>query len=270
MYYSVVVETRDIFNPIYSFDKTDLDKIKKNVIKPFCRGEILFVNGQKLYPNFVECVRIFSHEKSIKSMVNDINSKLFYESKKTSEVQLIYDEKFATEVTDDVLEEVREELEDSIYNQNEKTNYDKKKIFIVHGHDEKLKMEVELFLTKLDLEPIILSDQANEGRTIIEKLEKYTDVGYGIVLYTACDKGGTKDTDFENMKFRARQNVIFEHGYLLAKLGRGKVCALLDGDVEQPSDINGVLYVSIKDNWKNSIIKELQAVGYDVDANKII
>ena len=270
MYYSVVVETRDIFNPIYSFDKTDLDKIKKNVIKPFCRGEILFVNGQKLYPNFVECVRIFSHEKSIKSMVNYINSKLFYEGKKTSEVQLIYDEKFSNEITDDLLDEVREELENKILAQNTKPHYDNKSVFIVHGHDDKLKLEVARFLEKLNLNAVILSEQANQGMTIIEKIDANTNVGYGIVLYTPCDKGGTKDTNFENMQFRARQNVIFEHGYLLAKLGRGKVCALLDGDVEQPSDINGVLYVSIKDNWKNSIIKELQAVGYDVDANKII
>ena len=118
-----------------------------------------------------------------------------------------------------------------------------KRVFIVHGHDDKLKLEVARFLEKLQLEPVILHEQANQGKTIIEKIEDETDVGYGIVLYTPCDRGGTKDTAFENMKFRARQNVIFEHGFLIAKLGRGRVCALLDGDVEQPSDINGVLYI---------------------------
>lgn len=66
------------------------------------------------------------------------------------------------------------------------------------------------------------------------------------------------------MKFRARQNVIFEHGYLIGKLGRDRVCALVDGDIEYPSDINGVVYISYQGQWKHDIEQELRSIGYEI------
>ncbi len=117
------------------------------------------------------------------------------------------------------------------------------KIFIVHGHDNGLKNEVARFLEKLKLTPIILHEQASEGETIIEKIERYSNVGFGIVLYTPCDKGGLAN-DGAELKHRARQNVVFEHGYLIGKLERKNVCALVKNDVEKPNDISGVVYVS--------------------------
>lgn len=50
-------------------------------------------------------------------------------------------------------------------------------IFIVHGHDGELKQSVARVIEKQGLEAIILSEQANKGRTIIEKFEKNSDVG---------------------------------------------------------------------------------------------
>ena len=135
-------------------------------------------------------------------------------------------------------------------------------VFIVHGHDMEARAKAENFVRKQGLTPIILADQASGGKTIIEKLETYTDVGFGIVLYTPCDQ--TKKG-----KSRARQNVVLEHGYLMGKLGRNRVCALVKGDVETPSDINGVVYISMSDDWERQLVKELQAVGYPADANKI-
>jgi len=138
------------------------------------------------------------------------------------------------------------------------------KIFIVHGHDNEAKAKMEAFIRKIDFDPIILSEQASGGRTIIEKIEKYTDVGFGIVLYTPCDKTSEG-------KLRARQNVLLEHGFLMGKLGRAKVCALVKGDVEKPSDIDGIVYIDMDDKnaWELRVVKELQAAGYDADANKL-
>lgn len=137
------------------------------------------------------------------------------------------------------------------------------KVFIVHGHDEEAKLKVELFIRKLSLEPIVLSDKANEGKTIIEKLEKYTDVDFGIVLYTPCDKT-------TEGKSRARQNVILEHGFLMSKLGRSRVCALMKGDVEKPSDIDGIVYISMdNNNWEFDVVRELKGAGYEADANNL-
>ncbi len=70
---------------------------------------------------------------------------------------------------------------------------------------------------------------------------------------------------------RARQNVVLEHGYLMGKLGRSKVCALVKGDVEIPNDISGVVYISMDDAgaWKFAVAKEMKAAGYDIDMNLI-
>lgn len=146
------------------------------------------------------------------------------------------------------------------------------KIFIVHGHDDLAKTEVARFIEKLGLEAIILHEQVDAGRTIIEKLEKNTEVGFGIVLYTACDFGGSNKINPEIKNNRARQNVVFEHGYLIAKLGRSKVCALVKDNVEHPSDLSGVIYNTMDDGkaWKLELAQELKVAGFDIDLNKCI
>jgi predicted nucleotide-binding protein len=147
---------------------------------------------------------------------------------------------------------------------------DKSKVFIVHGHDELVKVEVARFIEKLGFEPIILHEQASSSKTVIEKIETYSGVGFGVVLYTPCDLGG-KNIDPPKLQGRARQNVVFEHGYLIGKLGRGNVCQLVKGNVETPTDISGIVYVSIDSgNWQIELAKELRGSGYAVDMNKVI
>lgn len=144
------------------------------------------------------------------------------------------------------------------------------KVFIVHGHDDGAKESVARFLENQGLSVIILHEQTDGGKTIIEKIESNTNVGYAIVLYTPCDKGGENDKNAE-LKPRARQNVIFEHGYLIGKLGRERVCCLVKGFIENPSDILGIVYKKMDDNggWKYEIAKEMRAIGYNIDMNKI-
>lgn len=141
----------------------------------------------------------------------------------------------------------------------------KRKVFIVHGRDNEVKQEVSRFIEKLGLEVIILHEQANSGMTIIEKIECYSnDADFALVLYTPCDHGrGVHESNIPP-KSRARQNVVFEHGYLMAKLGRENVCPLVKGDIETPNDISGVVYVDLDPYgaWKNSVVKELKACGY--------
>jgi predicted nucleotide-binding protein len=146
----------------------------------------------------------------------------------------------------------------------------KTEVFIVHGHDETAKVKTARFIQQLGLKPIILHEQSSSGRTIIEKIEEYSNVGFGIVLYTPCDVGSKKG-DESNLKPRARQNVVFEHGYLIGKIGRKNVCALFRQDVEIPNDISGVVYVKMDDEdaWHLKIAKELRSSGYNIDLNKL-
>lgn len=143
-------------------------------------------------------------------------------------------------------------------------------IFIVHGHNNEVKINVARTLEKLGLNPIILHEQANAGKTIIEKFEEHSNVGFAIILMTDDDLGKAKKD--ENLNHRARQNVILEMGYFIGKLGRNRVCPLYTNGVELPSDLYGLLYTEIDsaENWKIKIAKELKAAGYDIDVNKII
>jgi predicted nucleotide-binding protein len=145
------------------------------------------------------------------------------------------------------------------------------KIFIIHGHDVETKNIVATFIDQLGLEPVILHEQANQGRTIIEKFEDYSDVGYAIAIMTPDDTGSSVKYPNMIMK-RARQNVIFELGYFLGKLGRKNIVSLVSGEIEMPTDYSGVLYIQIDDSndWKSSLIKELESVGYKVKVNRTI
>ena len=140
--------------------------------------------------------------------------------------------------------------------------FNKSQIFIVHGHDELVKLDMESFISDLGLEPIILHKQASGGRSIIDKIAYYSNVGFGIVLYTPCDIGAKRDTI--DYSYRARQNVVFEHGYLMAKLGHDKVAAIVKDDVEKPNDISGLVYINFDENeaWKKELITELKNAGY--------
>jgi len=143
----------------------------------------------------------------------------------------------------------------------------KRKVFIVHGRDNEAKQEVARFIENLGLQSIILHEQASAGMTIIEKIERYSnDADFALVLYTPCDHGrGVHDTKVPP-RLRARQNVVFEHGYLMAKLGRENVCALVKGEIETPNDISGVVYVGFDTQgaWKAEVTRELSACGYDI------
>ncbi|KRB23795.1 hypothetical protein ASE05_13070 [Mesorhizobium sp. Root172] len=139
-------------------------------------------------------------------------------------------------------------------------------MFIVHGHDNGTKESVARFVTRLGYEPIILHEQANKGRTIIEKFRDEADsIGFAIVLMSPDDElvSGMK---------RARQNVILELGFFLGRLGPSNVAALVRGDVETPSDFDGVIYTKVDDSgiWKVLLAKELKAAGYLIDLNKAL
>ncbi|HEF4763170.1 TPA: nucleotide-binding protein [Pseudomonas putida] len=143
-----------------------------------------------------------------------------------------------------------------------------RKVFIVHGHDEGAREMVARFLEQLGFQSIILHEQANQGRTVMEKIETHGDVGFAVVLLTpddeGCAKGGTPEP-------RARQNVLLELGYFLGRLGRDKVCALKRGTVEIPSDFAGVVWESMDGNgWKQALGRELQAAGHEIDWNKVM
>jgi len=162
-------------------------------------------------------------------------------------------------------------------------------VFIVHGRDLKPMKELETMLSKFGLNPIVLHEQPSGSRTIVEKLEKYSDVGYAFVILTPDDatlsnfgilankimtecKGKSSpsmplETLLPMMKKQARQNVVLEFGYFMSLLTRDRVCCLYKGNVELPSDMHGIVYIPFKESVNEvraKIVKELKAAGYEI------
>ena len=147
---------------------------------------------------------------------------------------------------------------------------DTKEVFIVHGRDNEAKETVARFLTDLALKPLILHEKPNQGSTIIEKFERHAQPAFAVVLLTPDDVGALQG-DENNLKPRARQNVIFELGFFIGRLGRERVCALTKGDVEIPSDYEGVVYIPLDGagGWKMKLGQELKAAGLDFNADRL-
>jgi predicted nucleotide-binding protein len=275
MYYQVVLQTNEKTEKSgknrthFQFDQTDIEYIKNRVVSPYSRKEEIQFNGYFIKHENVKRISIKTTQLKINEIVRLKNQKI------PDNVFFIYTRKNVLEDTDyfvDVTHSVFDEVKEAInMNMEIESQSHKEKIFIVHGRDDNAKIETARFVERLGFKAVILHEQANSGETIIEKIESNTNVGFAIVLYTPCDSGSlTEDTS--NLRHRARQNVVFEHGYLIAKLGRKKVCALVKGEIEKPTDISGIVYIDLDSGgaWQLKVAKELQVANYPVDMNKLL
>lgn len=146
------------------------------------------------------------------------------------------------------------------------------KVFIVHGHDDGTKETIARFVENLGIETTILHEQANRGQTIPEKFEEHAaEAGFAIILLTPDDVGAPKNEE-DNLKPRARQNVLVELGYFWSRLGRERVCVLHKEEVELPSDMQGLLYVPMDSYgaWREQLRKEMQQAGLPVNLENLL
>jgi len=282
MYYHIAVTSESckrtrILYPFYLLDiaENEVEKIYR-LVREYNRGEQIRIKGafidNRQYPEMI----IVRSEETAKAVVNKqaqvfvVGGYLMADRRPLADRFFIEKKDTKDDITAKVFDHVEKETQpkagladaDAVKN---------KKVFIVHGHDNELKEATARLVEKIGLEAVILHEQPKGGKTIIGKLEKLADrVGYAIILYTPYDEGREKGS--ENSKPRARQNVVFEHGLFMGKLGSERVCVLRKGEVEKPSDDQGILYIEVKDGsneWKHEVAKELKNAGYDVDLNKI-
>lgn len=276
MFYHVIIKPKS--DKYYGEYKTDLTKeqLISRFVEPYEQGMPIVINGKTVQPNDLERITISKSERTIESFIPQIKAE-----DRASSVTIIGGPSYtyqaigrATDVTDDFIEgaigykKVLAEIKSHTHKSEEG---EPNRVFIVHGHDESAQNKAARFVEKLGFEAIILHEKASSGRTIIEKIEHYSDVGFAIVLYTADDVGNVK-SEPDNLNVRARQNVVFEHGYLIGKLGRQNVSALVDGKLELPNDISGVVYISLDEGstWQLQLAKEMKQSGYRIDMNKLI
>lgn len=277
-YYHVFIETNAPSEKYYELDKTDLSDVKEEIIIPYLKGGQFMFDGYILNQAKVKRILIKESDCSSEEYATREQAKL-----SPNVIMVIYphyivrNNDYTRDITKRILKECRSQLQEVVPKlealppNRPETPMDKSKVFIVHGHDDAAKEAAARFVENLGFKAIILHEQASSGKTIIEKIEANSNVGFGIVLYTPCDLGRSKE-EKDQLKPRARQNVVFEHGYLMGKIGRENVCALVKGDIEKPTDISGVVYIPMDegDGWKLAVAKEMKKSGYDVDFNKIL
>lgn len=282
MYYHVLVETsdknskRDEYEKLYRYNILDENIIKKDFIIPYLNKQKIWFSGRNLGSENIRRLIIKQTSEEIDIVAKNLTAEyrnkhpyvVFSYSKEYLLLKDMTAHKEIKDITDDIIKSClnNNNAEKKIPYKSQNNN---KNIFIVHGHDEEMKQTVARFLEHVGLNPIILSEQANEGQTIIEKLEKNIEnCNYGVVLYSPCDKGGINKEKSE-LKFRARQNVVLEHGFLMGKFGRKNVCCIIKDNIEKPSDSDGILYIPYADGWDFKLARELKTVGYDIDLNKL-
>ena len=270
-YYHVQIKTRAL-GELYELDNPDLSKIKEEIIIPYLKREQFYFSEHSLdktsiitpiiKTSDITCNEYTSLTKNLASLVAPHAS--------------LKDDTYFSDITRDILKECKSQIEKDTSkaevptHNTPKAPMDKSKVFIVHGHDDAAKEAVARFVERIGFEAIILHEQASSGKTIIEKIEANSNVGFAIVIYTPCDLGASQKQK-DQLKPRPRQNVVFEHGYLIGKIGRENVCALVKGDIEKPTDISGVVYTPMDEagGWKLAVANEMKESGYEVDLNKM-
>lgn len=291
MYHHVILECKNSSNPKkpkyeIKTDIQDIEFLRTRFIDPYEMGKSILIDGKTYDIRDVNRISIYQSADDSKKLEKIKEIQQERDRQKTAAlgvfVGFFADPLYAAikdleDVTDNfitVAKGTRVKKDVAIDVKNE----DFKKVFIVHGRDDALIHEVQNFLYTLKLEGIVLNQHLNQGKTIIQKLLDLAldpQVGFGIVLYTPDDFGQiSKELEqTSEMVARARQNVIFEHGLLVGKLGMSRVIALKKSDkfLEMPNDLSGVIYqqYDLNGSWKYRVAKEMKAQGYDIDLNNI-
>ena len=280
MYYHIKINYFDpkikAIQTRFSYDLTNKDDLKK-ILKFYIKGQPFIFEGVKLNSEDIRSVDIFESDHDINTCISigdkELDSPLLFYNKSSIFEREELIRKITRPVFEDIESKHTQPLPSNQVSSRQTSNklYSSKRVFIVHGHDSAVRTEVELTVSQLKLDPVVLFKQPDKGDTIIEKLEREcSDVAFCIVLYTACDHGC--EIDKEDYKPRARQNVVFEHGMMWGKLGRSRVVALVEEGVEIPGDLSGVIYQKIdkEGNWRFKLAREMKVAGLDVDANNIL
>jgi predicted nucleotide-binding protein len=150
----------------------------------------------------------------------------------------------------------------------------RRNVFVVYGQDPVAREQLEAMLRRWQLEPLILDQLPSEGQTLIEKLERVRgNAAFSVVLATPDDEGHRAGRPDEKAH-RARQNVVLELGMMFAVLGRRRVAILLKdpGNMERPSDIQGLIYIPFKDHVSETAVqlaKEMNAYGIRIDLDRL-
>jgi predicted nucleotide-binding protein len=228
-----------------------------------------------------------SYEKYVTEynrLLNDVQSLGFYKSLKPVEPVPFSDQSFKSGFSDIEKAKLREVTNASsallkkvrlLLSPPSETKLNNKirsnKVFVAYEKEDEVSSDVIQILQKLELEPIILHEESNRQKTILEKIECYPPVSFAVVILSPDDLVYPKEGTLDQAKFRAAQSVILELGYFLGKLGKQNVVAIYkkEENFKVPTDITCVIWIEHKTGWYFQLIRELKECNFEVDANKL-
>jgi len=295
LYYHVYVRyypsSRDTFEETYELDLPSKE-LREQIVTPYLNGETFMCGGHQVNPFRTEEIMISKSTESSDTLIPRIRAKEASESEKTGIVGGLPDEFLVIDHCENVTREFithPPKKEEPVEKPTKTKEALSENVFIVHGRDHESMKELKAMLKEFCLNPIVLEELPGGSMTIIEKLEKYSEVGFAFAILTSDDVGfrrsrfqsllRTATFEFDHKKYfleetmirelkpRARQNVLLEFGYFIGKLSRNRVCCLYKGIVELPSDMSGIVYIPFQESInevRDKIVKELKAAGYEI------
>jgi predicted nucleotide-binding protein len=257
--FSIIIEGKEDRDSLVKLDCSK--ELLERFLQQYEEDRIVF-RGKSFSSNQINRIKIFEHDATAEQLRDRANSALRSLASQGISTMMVDTDMKAAHYGNDVTDQYITRPPGYKTKERKLILGDQQEVFVVHGHDRSLKVDVERFLYSVGLKPIVLHRQVNAGNTVIEKFEENANVKYAFILLTPDDLGCAdaeyqQDITRENLQHRARQNVIFEWGFFTAKLGRRNVCVLNKG-VEVPSDLAGLVYESVSDRGLETIEDRLK------------
>jgi predicted nucleotide-binding protein len=250
------------------------EELVRTFSSPFTMGQPFWFLGKLLNPNkVIKTVIFWSYQTADKlTLPNQENLVVAKDKKYLIENILLGKVKGAYLCTEKFLSSIEKTRTP---NQQAISDSDvRRRVFVVCGTDAEMKQAVANSLIKLRLVPVVMCEEPSQGRKIVARFQEYSDVSFAVVLLSPDDSVYVKDEPPTKRKLKPRQDVVFELGFLLGKLGKGNVLVFFRecSNFEIPTDFEGIKAVAFddRDSWRLALIRELTKCGYNVDANRIL
>lgn len=252
---------------LFEYDLSE-EYARVRIVNAYVSGIPFFFGGASVRPEAIQRLRVVKTDKP----ANEVGDTIVQSARRNrvmmginmAKESIIENIRESVDVTRELIDAAQHSGFAKIPNEAVMARQRPTQVFIVYGHDANLLNELELALRRWNIEPVVLSEKPNLGMTLVQKVEVNADVGFAFVLVTPDDYGGT---DIGRLQRRARQNVIWEWGYLVGRLGREHVCCIYKEGVELPSDLHGIATVNVRTDLKanlEELRRELKGAGFEI------
>ena len=262
-YYHLVVIGKDKRKSNMT-NESSLKEINK-ISKEYLSKEDFSVNGKRFNYDEVSEFSVYETSDTVEEIICYLDSNVESGTLFSYDVYSALKEgSYSNNISNQVFSRSR------VKNDSKSKKVEDKNVFIVYGRDDNLLNEVKVLLLQLGLKPITICNESDKGRSILTKVKECVDKSsYSIVLFTPDDKGSLA-TETEKTNFRARENVLIELGYVIAKLGGENVSVLKKGETNIPSDLQGLSLVMREESkWEYHLVKNMKEVFKDISSDQI-